>query len=101
MCLMSMSQSSDSKIYSSAAEFQAVFEQSAVGLSRIGFDSGRWLDVNTAFCRMLGRSRDDVLRRTWMEITHPADLDDGLTAAKRMLDGTVESATLEKRYFPC
>jgi PAS domain-containing protein len=44
-------------------KFRAVFEKSAVGMARVRFSDGRWIDVNEAFCQMLGtRARRCSLR---------------------------------------
>src|SRR4029453_8174215 len=36
---------------------------------------GRLIRVNQAFCRMLGYSEEELLERTWMDLTHPDDMD--------------------------
>lgn len=52
----------------SQAKFQTIYEAlpDAAGISRIS--DGTYLEVNPAFCRLLGRRREDLLGRTSLEI---------------------------------
>ncbi|WP_049760132.1 hybrid sensor histidine kinase/response regulator [Anaeromyxobacter dehalogenans] len=83
----------------SEARFRSVFEQAAVGMGRVRFDDGRWIDVNDAFCRMLGRSREDMLSTPWPAMTHPEDLELDLGPFRRMSAGELDSYTIEKRFL--
>ena len=40
----------------------------------VGGLDGRLMQVNAAFCRMLGYSEQELLAKTWTELTHPDDL---------------------------
>lgn len=82
----------------SVEKFRAVFEQAAVGIGRVSFDDARWLDVNTAFCRMLGYSVKEFKATPWPEITHPDDIDLDLTPFKQMAAGELDSYSVEKRF---
>ena len=83
----------------SEAKFRAVFEHAAVGMGRVRFDDARWMDVNAAFCRMLGREKEEMLATPWPEITHPEDVHLDLEPFKRMAAGELDSYTVEKRYL--
>jgi two-component system sensor histidine kinase/response regulator len=50
--------------------FQAVFEHAPIGICLTTVD-GFIIQVNTAFCRMLGYSAPELLGRPWSELTHP------------------------------
>ena len=58
-----------------------------------------WLEVNDSLLRMLGYSRDEFLKRTWAELTHPHDLDADLAQFERLLRGEIENYEMEKRFF--
>ncbi len=87
------------ELAASEARFRAVFEHAAVGMGRVGFADARWLEVNDAFCRMLGRSRAELLATPWPEITHPDDVDLDLVPFRRMAAGALEVYTVEKRFL--
>ncbi len=64
----------------------------------LGMD-GTVLQVNKAFCEMLGYGEQELTARTLSDITHPDDVGkDGLLAAQ-MLKGAITSYKVEKRYL--
>ena len=83
----------------SEAHARAVFVHAAVGMGRVAFDDARWLEVNDAFCRMLGYTREELLATPWPAITHPDDLDLDLIPFRRMAAGELETYAIEKRFL--
>ena len=80
------------------ARLRASFDDAAVGMAHIGPD-GRWLRANDMLCAMIGYARDELLRMTFQDITHPDDLATDLASAHRLLAGEIATYALEKRYF--
>jgi PAS domain S-box-containing protein len=78
--------------------FSALAEQANVAIVLAAMD-GRFEYVNEAFCRMLGYTREELLQRTWMDVTHPDDLALDLAAGRRVLAGESTHYTMEKRYI--
>lgn len=74
------------------------FEQAAVGIAHVAPD-GRWLRVNDRLCAIVGYSREELLRRTFQDITHPDDLNVDLDFVKQVLAGEIKNYSLEKRYL--
>lgn len=81
----------------SERRFRGTFENAAVGIAHVSLD-GRWLRVNDRICAVTGYSRDELLRSTFTEITHPEDVESGWAQTQRLLTGQIDSYTLEKRY---
>ena len=66
----------------SEAQHRATFDNAAVGIAHVGLD-GRWLRCNDALCALTGNSREELLARTFTEITHPDDIERiGLPSAR-------------------
>jgi PAS domain S-box-containing protein len=65
----------------SEARFRATFDNAAIGIAHNAPD-GRWLRVNGALCRILGYPIDELLTKSFQDVTYPDDLGDakGLSA---------------------
>ena len=73
------------------------FERQIVGMAIASPEMG-WLQVNDRLCRMLGYSREELLRKTWTELTYPDDLAADIEQFDRLLAGAINEYTLEKRF---
>jgi len=88
-------------IRESEARWRTTFEQAVIGLGHVSLselDFGRWLHVNDRLCEMTGYSHDELLARTFQDITHPDDLKPDLEQVQRVLTGELATYALEKRY---
>jgi PAS domain S-box-containing protein len=81
----------------SEARFRGTFENAAVGIAHTDFD-GRWLRLNEKLCAIVGYAREELLHKTFKDITHPEDLPASLDQLGRLLRGEAPSYSLEKRY---
>ena len=80
----------------SEAHLAAVFSAAEVGLSELTLD-GRFLKVNDTICRMLGRTREDLLSSNFAEMTYPDDLEITISAVSRLSE-TGDPVSVDKRY---
>ncbi|MBD1834624.1 PAS domain S-box protein [Cyanobacteria bacterium FACHB-472] len=85
-------------LFESEQRFRATFEQAAVGISHVGLD-GRWLRVNQKLCEIVGYTREELLKLTFQDITHPEDLEADLALAHQLLTGEIKTYSMEKRYL--
>jgi two-component system, cell cycle sensor histidine kinase and response regulator CckA len=85
-------------LHDSQEGFRATFEQAAVGLAHVGLD-GRWLRVNQKLCDIVGYSRDELLQRTFQDITHPDHVATDVKGVRRVLGNELQSYSTEKRYL--
>lgn len=81
-----------------AEEFEATFNLAAIGIAHVGLD-GQWLRVNQKLCEIVGYSRQELLQRTFQNITYPPDLETDLAYLQQILAGTIQSYAIEKRYI--
>jgi PAS domain S-box-containing protein len=84
---------------SSEVAYRAIFEQSALGMGFIQLADYRWLDVNSAFCKMLSRSRDNMLATALPYMTHFEDVGLDAVPFQRMARGELDSYQIEKRLL--
>ena len=78
--------------------FRTTFERAAVGIAHVATD-GRWLRVNQKLCDIVGYSHDELMTRSFQDITHPDDLDSDLEQMRALLAGEIEQYSMEKRYL--
>lgn len=78
--------------------FETVFENAAIGMARVAPD-GSFLSVNQKICDIVGYTKDELLSLTFQDITHPDDLELDLDYVHQMLDGSIETYSMEKRYI--
>jgi PAS domain S-box-containing protein len=86
------------KLRESEERFRLTFEQAAVGISHIAID-GRWLWVNKKLCEILGYTRNELMEKTFQEITFPDDLEHSLSYLRQLRSGAIDSYSLQKRYI--
>jgi diguanylate cyclase len=79
------------------ARLQAIFAKAAAGISELALD-GRFCRVNDEICRLLGRSRDELLAMNATALTHPDDIEPS-RALLRRVHATGEAGSLDKRYI--
>ncbi len=80
------------------AFFRGVFERAAVGMG-VADMKGNPLQVNPAYCSIMGYTEEEIRRLGFDGLTHPDDrtLNDDTVA--RVGRGKVQSLTVEKRYL--
>jgi anti-anti-sigma factor len=81
----------------SEERFRVSFEQAPVGFSLLDLD-GNFVQVNDAYCRIVRRARDELLRLGPVAITHPDDVESTRNAIRALLLGEVPVFRFEKRY---
>ncbi len=82
----------------SEQRFRRVFEEGPIGMALVGSDL-KVVSVNSALCRMLGYSAEELTQLTFPEFTHPDDIDKDVQLAKQVFRGEIPHYKLEKRYI--
>ena len=81
----------------SEENFKNVFHNSSIGISITMLD-GR-MQMNPAYCRILGYSPKELEKIKWQTITHPDDVEHNQSIVADIIAGKMNSARWEKRYF--
>jgi PAS domain S-box-containing protein len=74
------------------------FANSSSGYGIAGLD-GRFIEINPAFCEIVGYSAHELKQMTFQEITHPDDLETDLAEVQDLIDNRRSSYRLKKRYL--
>lgn len=80
------------------SEYKHIFEAANIAIAKVSLD-GKWLEINDSLCNMLQYSKDELLKKTFQDVTHPDDLSVGIQHMKEMLDKKVFSYNTNKRYI--
>lgn len=79
--------------------FRALFEQRAVGVAHVETPTGRFLRVNDRYAEILGYGRDELIGRTFRDVTHPEDVRASSELVEDLLEGRRREYTIDKRYM--
>jgi PAS domain S-box-containing protein len=82
----------------SEERFRGTFENAAVGFAHVGFN-GEWLRVNHRLCEIVGYTKEELVKKTFQQITHPDDLQKDLGLLSQLIAGTIPTYSMEKRYL--
>ncbi|MBX3743851.1 MAG: PAS domain S-box protein [Verrucomicrobiae bacterium] len=86
----------EAALRASEENFRHTFENAATGIAVIT-PEGRFLDANTAYCRMLGYALDDLRQCDFPALTHPDDRPRVLELLRELLAGHRSSFVIEMR----
>jgi diguanylate cyclase (GGDEF)-like protein/PAS domain S-box-containing protein len=79
-----------------AEQYQAVFEQAAIGIA-ITTPDMRFVKANGCFCDMVGYTNEALQQMRFQDITPPDELEVGANLDAKVLAGALDRYTLEKR----
>jgi two-component system, cell cycle sensor histidine kinase and response regulator CckA len=81
----------------SEQRFRQAFQFASIGMALVAPD-GRFLQVNDALCDIVGYPAEELIAKTFQDITHPDDLEADLGFVEQMLAGEIRTYQMEKRY---
>ena len=91
-------QQAEQWLLESEQRFRGYFEQGLVGMAMLSAEKG-WVEANDQLCTMLGYSPDELMHKTWTELSHPDDLPAEDAQFQRMLSGVVKGYAADKRFI--
>jgi hypothetical protein len=86
-------------LLNSELKFKAFFEQAAVGMANVKKESGKFIEMNTKFCQLLGYTQEELKSKSFIDITHPEDIEKDLEYLEKLKNGLITKYSLEKRYL--
>ncbi|RKI38396.1 PAS domain S-box protein [Corallococcus sp. AB004] len=82
----------------SEERFRTSFDGAPTGMALVDLQ-GRFLHVNAALCELVGYSREELISRSFQDLTVPEDLSVDQENAARMRRGEIDSFQREKHYI--
>jgi diguanylate cyclase (GGDEF)-like protein/PAS domain S-box-containing protein len=78
--------------------FRSIFDHAPIGVAMVSLE-GRYMQVNSSLCEILGYTKEELQALTWQEITHPDDLAASSAYARRIVEGEFPKYHLDKRFL--
>ena len=78
-------------------KFKYIFDHSVIGKSLTSVTGE--VQLNAAFCKMLGYTSEEMANLKWQDFTHPDDFDITENVIKSTLAGNSDSSRITKRYI--
>ncbi|HEY1638834.1 MAG TPA: PAS domain S-box protein [Rhizomicrobium sp.] len=75
----------------------ATYENADIGISQADAE-GRLIRVNESLCQITGYTREELLSRTFFDLTHPDDRERDRSLYEKQVSGEVDRYRIEKRY---
>jgi len=79
-------------------DFRRFYDLPFIGMAVTSPASKQWLLVNQALCDILGYPREELVTKTWAELTHPEDLAPDVAEFERVMRGETDGYKLDKRF---
>ncbi len=88
----------EQQLKTSEKRFKEAFEHSTIGMVLVSTE-GKLLKVNRNLCQIFGYTEEELLTKTFQELTYPDDLEADLSLFNSLIEGHIPHYQMEKRYF--
>ncbi|HXS68534.1 MAG TPA: PAS domain S-box protein [Candidatus Polarisedimenticolia bacterium] len=88
----------EASLRKSEAQLRAMFEDAAIGIALVDTE-GRPVRCNSALCRMLGYSKEELSQMTFPQFTHAEDIDEDLKLFGALVAGERDHYEITKRFI--
>ncbi|MBF0336633.1 MAG: PAS domain S-box protein [Nitrospirae bacterium] len=89
----------EERLRESEQRARVIFEQAPLGIAIKELYTDKFIQINQAYCDILGYARDEVLSYTFKEITYPDDIRPEHDSMERLVSGEISQFNMEKRYI--
>ncbi len=96
--MMEELQSSNQLLWDSEQRLSGIVTKAPVGITITDLQ-GRIIQVNDYALRMLGYEKEELIGKTFRDISHPDDITEGAGLFSQLASGKLESYRLDKRYL--
>lgn len=82
----------------SEEHFRLAMRHAPIGMAMVSL-AGRFMETNEAMANITGYAKEELLGKTFQQITHPDDLGADEDQVRRLLEGSISHYQMEKRYL--
>ncbi len=95
---ISLRKEAEASVQSTRSRFQTMFLSAPVGMLLLDLNTTNILEINPAYCKIVGRSVKEIKQVGWEEMTHPDDLEENKFKLKQLQDGEIDHFKMTKRF---
>lgn len=77
--------------------FRLTLDNAPIGIS-LAYLTGKYININPAYCKLLGYTKEELLSMSHLDITHPDDQAETRARSKSIKEGKSKGYEIEKRY---
>ncbi|NHN30490.1 PAS domain-containing sensor histidine kinase [Paenibacillus agricola] len=89
---------SETELRESEEKFRNAFDYAPIGMALVALD-GHIIKVNRALCDFIGYSEQELLEKSFQEITYPDDLKADIWFLEQLRNQTLTNYNMDKRYI--
>ncbi len=86
------------ELRTSEEKFHGFVDFGNIGMAITSVDK-KWVYCNDQICEILGFTREELLDKTWADISYPEDLQSDIDQFNKIIDGKIDSYQIDKRYI--
>jgi PAS domain S-box-containing protein len=83
----------------SEERFRKLFTKAPLGIALTDSLTGKFIDVNPMYAQISGRTIEEMLAISWMEITYPGDIEKDAENMALLNAGKISGFQMEKRFL--
>ena len=83
-------------LYSSEQQFRKIFEEGPIGMALVQMDT-TIANINKRLCDMLGYNDREVIGKSFVDITHPEDIEKDMALSDQLFSGRIPFYRIDKR----
>ncbi len=84
------------ELFETEKKFKTLIDNSPIGITLTNKD-GKIIYCNPEWEKIMGYKLEEMEKLTWMDLTYPEDLQEDLEKFKKLINGEIQSYSLEKR----
>jgi PAS domain S-box-containing protein len=87
------------KLLKSEIKFKSIFDKAAVGIINVNPVTGKFIEVNIHFCKILGYSRKELKEKTYQSIIYTGQDVEISLKDEQFFDGLLHENTSQRRFI--
>lgn len=97
--LQLLAKKQEENLVKNEVKYQTIFNQATIGIAQVDCCTDAFIEVNEQYCKLLGLSREEVLKMGFKQVTDLDGLDENLLSMQQLKSGAINKFSFEKKYI--